>query len=606
MKVHRFLRRSGFEFYLYSLIALLTTLTVVGLFYSHYTSLIRNESDLLELHRSISNQIRYVANISETTGGLYSRSDQRKSQVFRDVLMRQTSVFKDEHRRFIQMVGDINDPIARHEILQSIEGTNIIAKIDSVIRIFGNIESLSFSSLSALRSEVQNISTIVYRDLFDMLDEVSDKLLHAQSESKNKIQDAGNYLIALIILMILVFWLFLFRPIYKKLIDEYFSKNQALANAKIANSAKNDFLANINHEIRTPMTTILGYSDILNTDDELSDDDRKKICRAIQSNSHHLLKLIDEILDLSKFELGEFDYVKDDVDVKKVFDDLQNSLKFKAAKKEISLNFLYETSFPQRVISNERVLKQVLFNVLNNAIKFTDKGSVTLKVRFIEKDQSFNFRVDDTGKGIDQKEQSDIFKIFSQAHGRFDRQYQGTGVGLALTKKLLEKVGGDIRLLSSSQGVGTSFGIVFPVELDSVKENDQNDFFENLDKVTLKGKKILVVDDAFENLVLFERYLKSAKASVETAIDGLQALELVSKYEFDAVLLDIQMPKMDGYQVLKKLKSEFEFKGPIIALTAHAMNSHIRQNLDFGFDGHISKPVSAKDLTLALYHAIES
>ncbi|MEX1099036.1 MAG: ATP-binding protein [Bacteriovoracaceae bacterium] len=357
-----------------------------------------------------------------------------------------------------------------------------------------------------------------------------------------------------------IFWGLLFHPIYKKLINEYEKKNQALANAQIASRAKNDFLANVNHEIRTPMMTILGYIELLSAKGLLGESEKEEAFKTINENASHLLKLIDEILDLSKLELGEFNVNLQKVDPKKILDELYNILVFKTEKKGIDFNFNFKTEIPEVVLSDPKRIKQALFNVLNNAVKFTLSGSIVMDIYYEEDSAVFTFIVKDTGEGIGEKSKEEIFKMFSQENTTYNRNYAGTGLGLALTKKILNELGGDIKLDFSEKGQGSVFSLWLKVrKVERIGKTAEN--MNKAEKEKLEGKKLLVVDDAVENSRIFQKYLAGAGSEVDVANNGAMALDMIENKNYDLVLLDIQMPEIDGYQVLKILREERKYSG---------------------------------------------
>ena len=218
-----------------------------------------------------------------------------------------------------------------------------------------------------------------------------------------------------------------------------------------------------------------------------------------------------------------------------------------------------------------------------------------MDIYYAKKNSTFTFVVKDTGKGISDKARNEIFKIFSQENTNYNRDYSGTGLGLALTKKILNELDGDIKLDFSKKGEGSVFSLWFSVKEFEPAKKAEPELIENVVQKVL-GKRLLVVDDAIENSRIFQRYLDGAGANVDVANSGKKALEMAKSRPYDLILLDIQMPELDGYQVLKRLREELNFERPVIALTAHAMEEQIKENLKAGFNGHISKPVTSNTL----------
>jgi len=595
MEVQHFLKRVKFEFYFYSIFALVVALLVTGFLYKSHSSLIEKQNTLQSIDNLLAGQMESIVIISDYV----QRYEEAEGKI--GLLWLQEHVLKElkslsiHHERFVGKLDSIPDQKFAEEIKEQLNVAGLSDRIEAFILRFKEEAEQKFSSAKNLKSDLSPISNIAYRKLMIAFTNAGKVARVEQQIFQDKIKNIGNYLILFIAFVILMFWGLLFHPIYKKLIVEFEKKNQALVNAQIASSAKNDFLANINHEIRTPMTTILGYLELLSSEGLLGPDEKKEAFETINQNANHLLKLIDEILDLSKLEIGEFNVNTEKIQPKKVFDDLYNILKFKTEKKNIRLEFNYKTELPEKILSDSKRIKQALFNVLNNAVKFTAEGLVSMDIYYAKKNSTFTFVVKDTGKGISDKARNEIFKIFSQENTNYNRDYSGTGLGLALTKKILNELDGDIKLDFSKKGEGSVFSLWFSVkEFEPAKKADP-ELIENVVQKVL-GKRLLVVDDAIENSRIFQRYLDGAGANVDVANSGKKALEMAKSRPYDLILLDIQMPELDGYQVLKRLREELNFERPVIALTAHAMEEQIKENLKAGFNGHISKPVTSNTL----------
>lgn len=595
MEIQSFLRRVKFEFYLYSLVALLITLMVTGALYSYHARLIEQTNSLQKVNLLLSRQMQSVVLISDLAQRFSSIENPPELQVLRSEMSAELNELREENRVFQDAVEEITSSTFRKDLQDLVSGEELDRKIEDFLSRYQGIKEVRPQELKNFQYELSFISNFAYRELFRIMSKAGDYLRQEQMTYQGKIKNIGNYLILFIAFVILMFWGLLFHPIYKRLISQYEKKNQALVNAQIASRAKNDFLANINHEIRTPMMTILGYIELLSAKGLLGDSEREDAYVTINENAGHLLNLIDEILDLSKLELGEFNVNLEKVSPRKIFDDLTKIISFKTEKKGIGLDFNYKTPLPSTVLSDAKRIKQALFNVLNNAVKFTMNGSVTVDVYFDEESSVFTCVVKDTGQGINEKAKDEIFKIFSQENTQFNRNHSGTGLGLALTKKILNELGGDIKLDFSEKDKGSVFSLWFKVKkVPNLKKGIAE--IDLVDKSKLLGKKLLVVDDAVENSHIFCKYLLGAGSEVDVANSGRQALEMVAEKDYDLILLDIQMPELDGYQVLKMLREEKHFLRPVIALTAHAMEEQKRENLRAGFDGHISKPVSSHAL----------
>lgn len=445
----------------------------------------------------------------------------------------------------------------------------------------------------------------------DVLSVIGKKLAKEQNSSLNILNRMGFILVGLCILQVILVWLLVFKPLYNTILTQHEKISESILRAESANRSKTDFLANISHEIRTPMTGILGYSDILKRDN-ISKEDRDDAVKIIDQNANHLLALIDEILDISKIEAGKFDFENEEVDLSAFLNEFYSLINVKFEDKGIDLIFKNRGKIPETIMTDPKRLKQILFNILGNAIKFTDKGFVELTVSYIKESNLLSLKIKDTGIGISPEQKKKLFKPFEQGDSSVGRKFGGTGLGLVLTKGLARGMGGDIKILESKVGVGTTMEVLVnigkPEELELVSSFSTSvieDKPESIDRAALDGVKILVVDDAKENARLFKLYLAEAGAEVEIANDGESALSKASSSFYDIVLLDLQMPGKDGFQVIKELRDK-SFEKPVVALTAHAMKEEKEKTKKAGFNDHITKPVKPNDLIQAVSELIHS
>ncbi len=369
--------------------------------------------------------------------------------------------------------------------------------------------------------------------------------------------------------------------------------------AEVANSLKSAFLANMSHEIRTPLGAILGFAELLN-DRGLSEKDRATYIDVINRNGEQLASLINDILDLSKVESGHFKTVKARFNPRELVEDVISLLSVKARQKSLSLKLEIEEGFPTVAVSDPVRLRQILMNIIGNAVKFTDQGSVLLQCG--RRGQKLKFIVEDTGIGIAPDKVSELFKPFSQADVSSTRTYGGTGLGLVLARRMARLLGGDLQLEHSEKGRGSCFEIT--VENDcreavNVEEAEvssaAHQALDVMSNLSLEGYSVLIVDDAPDNQQLIARILKRAGARVEIATNGGEAVFRAMHEAFDIVLMDIQMPVLDGYSATQVLRDS-GFRRPIIALTAHAMQEVRDKCLRCGFDNYLTKPIRRTDL----------
>lgn len=376
--------------------------------------------------------------------------------------------------------------------------------------------------------------------------------------------------------------------------------NRAKDDAEKANRAKSEFLANMSHEIRTPIGAILGFLELSRG----SEDDPEKLqayMGVVERNSNHLLRLIDDILDLSKVEAGKMTIETIKFDLTDLMMDIQSSFEFKAIEKGIRFHLKVLGKIPKTISSDPVRLRQILSNIIGNAVKFTNQGSVEVEMFYTAPFLSFVVR--DTGTGISEAQRAKLFQPFSQADTSTTRRFGGTGLGLVLSKRLAQALGGDLELTDSYLGAGSTFTIHVRPQLKNNVEMVDAQWTTaapalpsvNDDDKALDGLNVLLVEDSPDNQELVSTYLKRVGASVQVANDGEEAVTMASKDSFDAVLMDVQMPKMDGHAATRKLR-RMHFEKPIIALTAHAMEDERRRCIESGFTAFLTKPINRKRL----------
>ena len=373
-----------------------------------------------------------------------------------------------------------------------------------------------------------------------------------------------------------------------------------------ASKAKSAFLANMSHEIRTPMTAILGFTDILARANDQPDPDRQQVRGALQTisrNGRQLLALINDILDVSKIESGNLTTEAIPVDICHLLHDLKLTLLYKAISKNLSIDFDIHDDVPALVRTDPTRLNQILTNLLNNAIKFTDSGTIRIDVTYKQANSHLQFQVIDTGIGMSPAHLQRIrrFEAFQQADESTTRRYGGTGLGLKISRQLARILGGDLTV-ESTLDEGSTFSVTIQAPVCAEPQCAAPDKVaattptanSNSDDLPLANIRILLAEDGPDNQKLFTFLLKKAGAVIVSANDGQQALDLeaLAPHDgFDLILMDVQMPRIDGREATRRLRDR-GCQTPIIALTAHAMASERHACLAAGCDDFLSKPVN--------------
>jgi len=373
--------------------------------------------------------------------------------------------------------------------------------------------------------------------------------------------------------------------------------------AEAASRAKSEFLANMSHEIRTPITAIIGFADLLLTPSQTSSD-RADCIQIVRRNAKSLLELINDILDLSKIEAGQMRSEKIACDLPQLMSDLLSTMKSRAAEKALNFSVQFTGKIPRVIQTDTMKFRQILVNLLGNAIKFTEKGSVRTRVSWRpgEKSNFLRVEVTDTGIGITPEQSNRLFQPFTQADESTTRRFGGTGLGLTISRRLARLLGGDITL-QSEPGVGSTFAVTIEcgsidgaVMLENLTEAELPAAVESMttSNVALRGR-ILLAEDGRDNQRLITTHLRTAGAHVTVADNGRLAVEMASAQQFDLILMDMQMPEMDGYCATAELRRR-GFTIPIVALTAHAMAEDRTKCLASGCSDYLSKPVTLETL----------
>jgi len=388
--------------------------------------------------------------------------------------------------------------------------------------------------------------------------------------------------------------------------------HKAKLSAEAANLSKSSFLANMSHEIRTPLSSILGFTELIRRGIGTKDEQRSYF-ETISAGGRHLSGLIDDILDLSKIEAGRIDFERVRCSPHQVISEALSVLRVRAQQQFLSLECRWTSGVPETIWTDPARLRQLLMNLIGNAIKFTEQGSVTLlaSVTWDEPEPRFQIEVRDTGIGIPQDRLESIFNPFEQADSSITRRFGGTGLGLAISRQIVEGLGGTLTV-ESEVGRGSTFRVTLATgPLDGIRmlESPPSEALHPGDGIStatvadISGARLLLVEDGVSNRELLSLVLREAGADVTCAENGLAGVKAAMQSHYDLILMDMQMPVMDGYTATQRLR-ELHCAVPIIALTAHAMRSDRDKCLAAGCSGYLTKPIDIDKLIRTVSDAL--
>jgi signal transduction histidine kinase/AmiR/NasT family two-component response regulator len=367
-----------------------------------------------------------------------------------------------------------------------------------------------------------------------------------------------------------------------------------------ANKAKSVFLANASHEMRTPLAAISGYTDAL-LDSTLPPQIRQDL-QVVQRTGRYLTSLVNDFLDLSRIETGQLYIQKNTINLEKEISEVMQIIKPALDAKNLNLALEVTTLLPERIESDQTRLRQILINLLSNASKYTETGEVRVRVSYDLKSKhkgTLSVRVIDTGVGITEQVRQSLFRPFARGETAFIKRTEGAGLGLALSRSLARALGGDLQLIRSAPNQGSEFEFSLAIETAAVPNlkvvEPHKETAVKSGTRALEDVRILVAEDSEDLRELMERILRAKGGDVDSCGDGAQAVDLALRNKYDVILMDINMPIMDGYQATASLRAK-GYSGPVVALTAHASIEHRQMSLEAGCDAYLSKPINANGL----------
>lgn len=592
------LKKAKLKFALFSLLGITIIFIISVLAYNYHQKVIQQQMVIQNLHQGLSRQLELIHEVAKMGENLDSSEHKNLGKVTSKINVLVENL-NENNQKLIHLFQ--NDSVVKFG--KEIKTEELAQKMGIYIDKAKELSDNKLTNFHEIKRNIRYLSSNAQKELLDIFAKINKEVSIQNKKSIRDLNRVGIWFFALCFIEVILVWSMVFKPLYKTISEQSENLMDAVDEAQSASKSKTNFLANISHEIRTPMTAILGYSQLLEEKKDISESEIKNAVSIINKNATHMLGLIDEILDVSKIEAGKIEMVDEVIDFSNLLNEIYSLMHLKTKVKNINLFFETKGELPIYIRSDQKRLKQIIFNMLGNAIKFTETGYVKMEISYLKEEKRLHLDVIDTGLGIPEDKKEKIFTLFEQADTSVSRRFGGTGLGLALSRGLAQKMGGNIKLVDSQEGEGSRFEIDLIVgEVSSQKakkhfsasikdrEDMQRETAESLEKL-----KILVVDDAKENARLFKIYLSTAGAEVDVANNGEEALTKVDEKNYDIILLDLQMPGKDGYQVLKELREKL-YLNPIVALTAHAMEDERRKTKKAGFDGHIVKPIQSHDL----------
>jgi signal transduction histidine kinase/CheY-like chemotaxis protein len=552
-----------------------------------------NANSTFEINNRLQELVYYVESAE-----LYAREQHKNPKAVSKQSIADTLAIINNHIAVLKKQN--NNKSRRIEELDDIVGL-VNSKLGYLNTFIKNDETSTPQNFTATQLD-QLLAVSLNDSLYNKVLEIQQNLENNLKATFSETNDYSEKVLRLDTLLAIIFILalaILGTLIIKRLLDQLsliYKLGKEKERADKSANVKEQFLANMSHEIRTPINAVVGFAGLLQK--TRLDTDQQQFVNLIQNSGENLLSVVNDILDISKIEAGMMRITKNPFSINEVCTSLKLMFQHKVNEKNLKFVFDYDNDIPSTLIGDAERLNQVLINLLNNAIKFTEKGSVKLAVQMLQqtdKEVKIQFVIKDTGIGISKEKLATVFERFEQADNNTARQYGGTGLGLSIVEKIVDMQGGSISA-DSNVGEGSAFKVVLSYEYIAETKNAAS---VNLNpsivigstKKVFSNYKILVAEDNKTNQTLLKFMLQQWDLSYDLAENGQQVLDMLQKKPYDLVLMDIQMPLMDGYEAATRTRKDLSITIPIIAMTAHVMPTEKQKCIDAGMNDYISKPI---------------
>ena len=562
----------------------------------------KNTKELIQNNNRLLNELRSSNHLREIDRDILGVESRIRASIATNDTTHLNGVDQkiDEVENFLDSLSKDNADIEEQKLIRrlsvlALEKKLVKEKLLLRHKTIGDMDdqtSIANPRARKISNEITNITAKIYeKRRVDMV--------NLSKQSAEMGQKARFYDISLLILLILsgsIVGYHILRQFKRQrlLIQEL---DVAQKKALVAAQTKENFLANMSHEIRTPLSGILGFTNLLQK--RPLDETSKEFVSSIQRSGENLMAIINDILDLSKIEAGMMRITKGIFSINGLVNSVETFFVERAKEKGLTISSKIDTLIPDTLNGDATRLTQILVNLIGNAIKFTHQGNINIEIYNKQQTESevvIGFKVSDTGIGIDKEKLIEVFERFNQGEDSTTRNYGGTGLGLSIVKSLIELQNGDIEVISE-QGKGTTFHFYIPYTIAkeqlSVVPKVDTDYFKDKTNTPLK---VLIVDDNAINQSLMKHLLSQWNIDFETANNGLEAVEFLKNNDCDLVLMDIQMPQMDGYVATQTIREELKLNTPIIAMTAHALAGERERCMSRGMNEYISKPIKEEEL----------